>query len=137
MRDVVPLRCRTYTHARRFPLVIGKIGGYALPTPLSPAQLVVLLGTGGGLLTTRRIWAHLPGPLDAVVALVVPVALAYATRHVRIEGRSPWRTARGVLGYLLRPRHGVRAGRPVRPPRPHRLHGRVPLVGDRCASPHA
>lgn len=112
-----PLDCRTYTHARRFPLVIGTIGGYALPTPLTPTQVVVLVGTAALELWTREYWARLPGALDLVVAMLLPVAAAWSVRHAVVEGRSPLRFAIGVISYLLRPRRGVRAGRPVREPR--------------------
>ena len=115
------LHCRTYTHARRFPLVIGKVGGYALPTPLTPAQVVVLLGTTALLLSTRGVWARLPGPTDLVVAMAVPPVLAWAVRHARVEGRSPVRAAAGWLTYLLRPRRGLRGGRPVGAERPVHL----------------
>ncbi len=107
------LRCRTYTHARRFPMVIGKIGGYPLPTPLTPAQAVVLVGTVAAELSTRHLWARFPGGLDMVVAMVLPLGLAWAVRHATVEGRSPLRFAMGVLAYVTRPRRGVRGGRPV------------------------
>ena len=112
------LQCRTYTHARRCPIVIGRIGGYALPTPLTPTQVVALVGVAAIELSTRHVWARLPGALDLVVALLLPVAAAWAVRHAVVEGRSPMRFAVGVLTYLLRPRRGSRAGRPVRPTRP-------------------
>lgn len=114
------LHCRSYTHARRFPLVIGKVGGYALPTPLTPAQVVVLLGTVVLELSTRRYWARFPGPLDLVVAMVLPLALAWAVRHATVEGRSPLRFAMGLLTYAMRPRRGLRGGRPVGVQRPVR-----------------
>lgn len=115
------LDCRTYTHARRFPLVIGKIGGYALPTPLTPAQVVVLLGTVTVEVFTRRHWAVLPGPSDLFVAMLLPVTLAWAVRHATVEGRSPLRFAMGVLAYATRPRRGLRDGRPVAADRPSRI----------------
>lgn len=108
------VECRTYTHARRFPLVIGKVGGYALPTPLTPAQVVVAIVTVVVELATRRWWAVLPGALDLVAAMVVPVVAVWTVRHAVIEGRSPLRYGAGLLAYLLRPRGGVRAGRRVR-----------------------
>ncbi len=107
------LTCRTYTHARRFPLVIGKIGGYALPTPLTPAQVVVLIGVTTAEISTRHLWAHLPGGLDLIAAMILPVALAWAVRHATVEGRTPLRYALGVMTYLTRPRRGLRGGRPV------------------------
>lgn len=115
------LECRTYTHARRFPLVIGKIGGYALPTPLTPAQVVVLAGTVALELSTREWWARLPGALDLVVAMLLPIAAAWAVRHAMVEGRSPLRFLIGLITYATRPRRGVQAGRPVRRARPHHL----------------
>lgn len=116
-----PLRCSSYTHARRFPLVIGRIGGYALPTPLTPTQVVVLLGSAGLLLATRDAWARLPGALDLVVGMLLPVAAAWAVRHAVVEGRSPMRFAVGVLSYVARPRRGLRDGRRVRRRTPVRL----------------
>jgi hypothetical protein len=114
------LRCRTHTHARRFPLVIGKVGGYALPTPLTPAQVVVLLGTVALELATRRHWARFPGSLDLLVAMVLPLLLTWAVRHATVEGRSPLRFALGLLTYATRPRRGRRGGRPVGIQRPVR-----------------
>jgi hypothetical protein len=122
------LRCRTYTHARRFPLVIGRIGGYALPTPLTPTQAVVLVGLATAEVLTRRWWAVLPGALDLVVAMLLPVAAAWAVRHARVEGRPPLRSALGLLAYLCRPRRGLRDGRPVPADRPVRATLRV-VVG--------
>jgi hypothetical protein len=119
------IACRTYTHARRFPLVIGKIGGYALPTPLTPAQVVVLLGSTALLLATRGWWAHLPGATDLLVAMAVPPALTWAVRHATVEGRTPLRAAMGYLTYATRPRRGLRGGRPVTVTRPVHLTLRV------------
>jgi hypothetical protein len=112
------ISCRTYTHARRFPLVIGKIGGYALPTPLTPAQVVVLVAITATEVMTRGVWARLPGALDLVVAMVLPVLAAWAVRHATVEGRSPIRYAVGVATYASRPRRGLRGGRPVGIERP-------------------
>lgn len=115
------LHCRSYTHARRFPLVIGKVGGYALPTPLTPAQVVVLLGSAALLLATRGWWAVLPAPTGLVVVMTLPVLLTCAVRHARIEGRTPARAALGALTYLTRPRRGRRGGRRVGAVRPVRV----------------
>lgn len=123
------LTCRTYTHARRFPLVIGKIGGYALPTPLTPAQVVVLLASTGLLLATRDAWARLGGAGNLLVALLLPLALTWAVRHLRVEHRAPLRFALGCACYALRPRLGVRHGRPVRRPRAHHQPRTPVLLG--------
>jgi hypothetical protein len=104
-------------------LVVGKIGGYALPTPLTPAQVGTLLASACGLLATHRVWGVLPGRAELVVTVAVPLVLTWAVRHARIEGRAPFRAALGLLSYLARPRRGVRRGVPVRPDRPVRLRG--------------
>jgi hypothetical protein len=109
-RDV--LDCRTYTRARKHPLVIGKIGGWALPTPLSPTQLLVLLGSFGLLLYTRAVWGHLGALANLLVQGGVPLTLTWAVRHLRIEGRPPLRTAAGLLSLATSPKGGVAHGRP-------------------------
>lgn len=96
-----PLRCRSYTHARRHPLVIGRIGGFLLPTPLTPAQVTVLLGSTGLLLATRGWWARLPGAADLLVAALLPLMASWAVRHAVVEGRSPGRFALAVVRYAV------------------------------------
>lgn len=117
--------CRSYTHARRHPAVIGKIGGWTLPSPLSPAQLGVLVGSFVLLVQTRRLWAHLPPVMNLVVIAGMPLALAWAVRHLRMEGRSPVRMAAGLACLLSAPPGGTRQGRPLRPKRPVGCRGRV------------
>jgi TcpE family len=107
------IECRTYTHARKFPLVIGQIGGYYLPVPWTPAQLVVAVGAFLLLLMTRRVWAHMGVAGNVAVIVGVPLLLSFLIRHLKIEGRS---TARGLAGfgrYLARSRTGKLHGRPV------------------------
>lgn len=121
--DIEGVVCHSYTYARRYPLVIGKIGGAQLWWPLSVLQMSVLCASLITLFGTRSVWAHLSGPANLVIALGVPVALTWAVRHMRLEGRSPLRTLLGAATYALAPTHGLRHGRPVRPPRPSRLGG--------------
>ncbi len=116
--------CRSYTHARRHPLVIGKIQGYTLPSPWTPAQLGVLVASFLVLLWTRPVWAHLGGFLNLLVLLGVPIALMWCVRHLRMEGRSPARMAMGALSYVARPRGGSLHGRAHRQPRVCRLGDR-------------
>ena len=126
------ITCHSYTHARRYPLVIGKVGGFALPTPLSPAQIGMLLGSFFVMLTTRRIWgALLPGMLNGVLLVVVPAALTWAIRHLRMEGRSPFKMLVGQLSYLAAPRDGWARGqqRWLRPG-PVRLSQPIVIVSD-------
>lgn len=117
------LLCRSYTHARTHPMVVGKIGKYTLPFQLSPAQVLALLGSFFVLLWTRRIWAHLPGLMNLLVQVAVPVAIAWALRHLRMEGRSPLRMGYGVLAYAFSPKGGVVGGRAYREPGTQILRG--------------
>jgi TcpE family len=106
--------CRSYTHARRYPWVIGKIGGWNLPTQLSLPQLAAM-GTGLLLVVqTRGLWAHLPRVANLLVEIAVPGACGWATRHLRIEGRAPFRALAGLAAYLAAPPLGRAQGRPLR-----------------------
>jgi len=109
--------CRSYTHARRYPWVIGKIGGWQLPTQLSPAQLAALGATLLVLVQTRSLWAHLPRMLNLLVEIALPAGSAWAVRHLRMEGRTPLRALCGLAVYLATPRLGRLQGRPYRDPR--------------------
>jgi hypothetical protein len=115
------IECQTYTHARRFPLVVGQIGGYYLPVPWTPAQLIVAIGTLVLLLWTRRGWAHFGAIGNIVVVLGLPLMLSWLVRHLRIEGRSTVRALAGFVRYLTRSRGGRLHGRPVAPARVHQL----------------
>ncbi len=117
------LACRSYTHARRHPWVIGKIGGWALPTPLSPTQLLVLVSSFLVLLWTRALWAHLPGVINLVVQAGLPMVLSWMVRHVRMEGRSPLRMLAGAVVYASAPKEGVHNGRPYREGGPRQMAG--------------
>ena len=123
---------RTYTRGRRQPYLIRKWPGSNWVLPLGPytiTQLLVFVGSLYLLLTYRAVWAHF-GPGNLLVGAGVPVALTYATRHTRIEGRDPVRTAVAVASQLTRPSGGYLNGAPVRHPRPLRLRGgHFPVAG--------
>jgi hypothetical protein len=121
--DAAPISCRSYTFARRYPLVIGKIAGWT-PWwgPATPAQYVIAIATGLTLLATKGIWAHL-GPLNLLVIIGLPFGLAWYVRSARIEHRSPERAMLGFLTLLSVPPMGTRDGRPARDPRPARARG--------------
>lgn len=121
------IACRSYTHARRYPWVIGSIGGWQLPTQLSLPQLAAMGGTLLALVETRGWWAHLPHLLNLLVEAALPAAAAWGARHLRIEGRSPGRALLGALAYLGFPRKGRVNGRPRRTPGPVRLATRLPV----------
>jgi hypothetical protein len=119
-----PLVLRTYTHARRHPIVIGNIQGLRIP-PVTPAQLGVGVGALVVLAMTRGLWAHLGSAGNGFVMVAVPLVLGWAARAVRMEGRAPWRAALGCLELAAAPREGVRLGRRDRPGRPRAYRGRV------------
>jgi hypothetical protein len=119
-----PIVCRSYTFARRYPLVIGKIGGWApLWGPATPTQYGVGVGAAVLLLWTMRFWGHLPGPLNLFVVVGVPFGLAWAVRSARFEHRAPARALLGLLTLLASPPKGRVNGRSYFEPRPRPLQG--------------
>lgn len=119
-----PLVCRVYTHGRRHPVVIGNIQGLRIP-PVTPAQLGLAVGSLVILALTRAVWAHFGGLANGLVLAGVPLALAWAARALRMEGRAPWRAGLGWLQLLASPPEGVRLGRRDRARRPVRYRGCV------------
>jgi hypothetical protein len=113
---------RSFTFGRRYPKVIGRIGRFTLPAPMSVLQLGVFVGGVGVLRAVQPVWAHL-GVLNVAVYLVVPAGLAFAARFARVEGRSPARFLLGVTSLALSPRGGYLRGRAVAAARPWRLSG--------------
>ncbi|HEY3143888.1 MAG TPA: hypothetical protein VGJ86_22315 [Acidimicrobiales bacterium] len=111
--DGLVVECRVYTHARRHPVVIGNIQGLRIP-PVTPAQLLVGVGSLVFLTVSYRIWAHFGGALNSVIMLGVPLGLAFAARALRVEGRAPWRAAFGWLMLVASPKRGMRLGKPER-----------------------
>lgn len=114
-----PVRCRSWSSARKHPHVLGVIAGWVSPWPSTAAQITALLGSAILLVRTHSLWGFLlPGFLDGVVMLGLPCYLWWAARYLTIEGRSPARAAVGAASYLMRPRYGSIDGRPG--PRPRR-----------------
>lgn len=110
--------CRSYTTARRHPKVVGVVGGWALPVPLTLTQLGAGMALGVALWAARGLWARLPGAWNLLVAAWLVGAGMWAVRQVRIGGRPPLWAAVGAVRYLARPRHGWAGGRRCRPARP-------------------
>ncbi len=134
---------RSFTFGRRYPKVIGRIGRFTLPAPMSVLQLGVFVGGVAALRAVQPVWAHL-GALNVAVYLVVPAGLAFAARFARVEGRSPARFLLGMAGLALAPRGGYLRDRAVSAARPWRLSGAVftdpgylpgPAVGGPAAEP--
>lgn len=114
--------CATYTHARRHPLVIGRIAGWTSPVQVSVPQLVVAGLTFWIEMKLWRWWADtLPRHYAVVIALTLPCLIAWAVRRVRVEGRSLPRAAFGWASLLLAPRSGRAGGRAIRHARAYEL----------------
>jgi hypothetical protein len=119
----------SYTQALRHPVIIGHVAGWRLPWALSASQLGAVAAASGLLLITRPVWAHLGAVGNLVVFALAVTGSAWAVRHWRIEGRSPFLVAVGGVTVLVAPgcRRGVRNGAPVPLSRPVRA-GRVGVV---------
>lgn len=118
------IHCATYTHARRHPMVLGRIAGWTPPFQLSLTQIGVLLVSFYVMVKTWQWWAPaLPSSLALIIGIGVPVGLTWAVRRVRVEGRSLPRAALGWVSLWSVPPKGQLRGRP------HREHRPVSLVG--------
>ncbi|RKE03025.1 hypothetical protein [Streptomyces sp. TLI_171] len=120
---------RSYTRARRSPLVIGKLPGAGrLPGgPYTITQIVTMVLTFVALIATKALWAYF-GPGNVLFLIVVPWGLAFALRYARMDGRDPARALLGVFTYASTPRVGRLAGRPVRPRRPALVDTRITVA---------
>ncbi|MBR7828760.1 hypothetical protein KDK95_20800 [Actinospica sp. MGRD01-02] len=122
MSENEPLLGRSYTRARRFPLVIGKLpgGGRILGGPYTMTQVGVMVGAIVVLRVAAPIWAHLSYG-DALVYIAVPYGLGYLVRRARFEGREPLRAGAGALTAIGAPPAGRLRGRAWREPAPDLL----------------
>lgn len=108
------MACASYTHARRHPKVLGKIGGWAPPVQLSFVQLATFTAVAVMLVMTWEWWARwMPPVLRLAVIVTAPSLAAWAVRRSRVEGRSLVRTAAGFITLASQPRTGTLAGRPA------------------------
>lgn len=107
---------RCYTKARRHPLVVGTLpgGGRLWGGPYTIPQLVVAAASFALLLLFRPVWAHFGGVLNVLIAVGVPLGLAFAVRRVSVDGRNPLAVAGSVLSVLGSPAEGRLGGRPVK-----------------------
>jgi len=118
------VHCATYTHARRHPMVLGRIAGWTPPFQLSLTQVGVLLVSCWLMFQTWRFWAPaLPDSIALAIGGGVPIGLAWAVRRVRVEGRSLPRAVLGWLSLWLVPPKGTLRGKPHREFRPVSLVG--------------
>ncbi|MCX4673670.1 hypothetical protein OG453_44755 [Streptomyces sp. NBC_01381] len=107
---------RCYTKARRHPLVIGTFpgGGRLWGGPYTIPQLAVAAASFALLLLFRPLWAHFGAVGNVLIAVAVPISLAFAVRRVSVDGRNPLAVAGSVLSVLGSPAEGRLGGRPVK-----------------------
>ncbi|MET9955986.1 hypothetical protein ABZ135_31200 [Streptomyces sp. NPDC006339] len=111
---------RSYTLARTFPWVMGKIGDFVLWFGPYNAPQLIILGVGVFvLIKTFSWWAPVLGPVPAV-GLGFAV---WAARASRIGGRMPLWVAYGFLQRAFQPATGRIGGRTARPAGVHMLTG--------------
>ncbi|WP_070017447.1 hypothetical protein [Streptomyces nanshensis] len=110
---------RSYTKARRYPWVLGKIGDWTLPLgPYTPAQIAIAFFGGFLLIKTFSLWSWM-GPVP-VLAWAVAI---WGARRASIGGRAPGYIVLGLVNVALQPRAGRIGGRAVREPKPRVLTG--------------
>ncbi|MFJ3946069.1 hypothetical protein [Streptomyces griseoaurantiacus] len=128
---------RSYTRARKHPLVIGKLPGAGrLPGgPYTITQVMTMVISFGLLVMTRDLWAHF-GAMNFVLMVLVPWGLAWVLRYARLDGRDPARAVRSLLIYSSTPAQGRLAGKPQRVVRT-RLASATCTVRIRSAEPPA
>lgn len=128
---------RSYTRARKHPLVIGKLPGAGrLPGgPYTITQVMTMVISFGLLVMTRDLWAYF-GAMNFVLMVLVPWGLAWVLRYARLDGRDPARAVRSLLIYSSTPAQGRLAGKPQRVVRT-RLASATCTVRIRSAEPPA
>jgi hypothetical protein len=115
---------RWYTHARRFPILIGKAGMNGDPLPGGPytsTQVVAWFGTLAVLYLTRGFWARFDGFTDGLLLLGIPILVGWAARWIPHDARNPLLVAAGWVRCFGAPPEGRVDGIPVRLRREYRL----------------
>ena len=78
----------SYTAAYRYQLVIGKVGGWAIPYPLTIPQAVAGLGSVVLTMFTVSWWYPLTGVSGVLLVVGLPVIGIRLISRIRPEGRS-------------------------------------------------
>jgi hypothetical protein len=126
--DIDPIECHSYTHARKFELVIGNLQGFRLPVPWTPVQMGLTIATFIAIMQVRGLWAHF-GPIgNFLIGAGVPYLTGRLARRSRIEGRALHRTLVGWLSTLANRNIAIRHGVRVRPARPERINDHIPCI---------
>ncbi|MFB6599566.1 hypothetical protein [Streptomyces diastaticus] len=113
--DVLIGRC--YTHARRFPLVMGRLpgGGRLWGGPYTIPQAIVIVSSAVLLITTQEMWAHFGVVGNAANAIGMPFTLGLFVRRMRIDGRHPFAVLGSLLGLIGAPQPAGSAAAPCGP----------------------
>ena len=116
---------RSYTKARRHPLVVGRFpgGGALWGGPYTIPQLIAMAVSFAVLVFTRQLWAHLGLVGNLLVLAGVPAGLGFALRRAQVDGRNPLAAAGSALLLLGTPRGGRLGGRAVQRRRAHAVMG--------------
>ncbi|HKE68629.1 MAG TPA: hypothetical protein VKB55_05210 [Nocardioidaceae bacterium] len=115
---------RWYTHARRFPILIGKAGMNGDPLPGGPytsTQVVAWFATLAGLYFTRDMWGQFGDFMNAILLLGLPIAVGWAARWIPHDARNPMLIAAGWIRCFGAPTDGRVDGVPVRLRSPYQL----------------
>ncbi len=115
---------RWYTHARRFPILIGKAGMNGDPLPGGPytsTQVVAWFGTLAVLYLTRDFWGVFDGFTNGMLLLGIPILVGWAARWIPHDARNPVLVAAGWVRCFGAPPEGRVDGIPVRLRREYRL----------------
>ena len=99
------IRCVPFTRAKRHASMIGSVWGYtSWPLPVTNFQFAAGLVAMVGLGFTAPLWGHF-GLLNVPLFFGGVLLAVFATRQIRIEGRSPGGFLLGVGASLAsRPR---------------------------------
>lgn len=97
------ITCVSHTAAHRHPQVLGQIGGWTLPMPITFTQIGVAFAALMLLRLGAPLWAHF-GAANPLIAAGLVIGAAAAARRTRIEGRQPFRALAGLLDLSAAPR---------------------------------
>lgn len=117
-----------YTHARRFPLLLGRFGlnGGTIPGgPYTIPQAITAFGVLAGLHLTRGLWGQFGALPNLAILLGVPVAAGLAVGKMPHGTRNPLFVLAGMYRCVMAPALGRKAGGAVKPARPHRVRHRL------------
>lgn len=78
----------SYTAAYRYQLVIGKVGGWAIPYPLTIPQAVTGIAMVLVVMFTASWWYPLTGLGGALIGVIAPFIGVRIVGQIRPEGRS-------------------------------------------------